>query len=108
MSRSINNYDADWRREWDEEQRLTPEEQAQDDAARREEERIFFDLMACIDEIEREDYREQCRIEREEEAQRQWEEHARELDYEDARDEMIEACRVPREYFGAIDGLKSR
>lgn len=55
MNRSANRSDSNWKREWEEEQLLTPEEQKEVDRDEAEKEKIFNDLMACIDEIERED-----------------------------------------------------
>lgn len=51
MSRSINNRDTDWRREWEEEQDLTPEERKKADADAREEARIRADLEAMVAEV---------------------------------------------------------
>lgn len=51
MSRSINNRDTDWRREWEEEQDLTPEERKKADADAREEARIQADLEAMVAEV---------------------------------------------------------
>lgn len=57
MSRSINK-DTDWKREWEEEQILTPEEQEQADRDRAEIDQIYFDLlMAELDLEEEENYR---------------------------------------------------
>lgn len=46
--RSINNHDTDWKREWEEEQILTPEEQREADALRREEEALNAQIMADL------------------------------------------------------------
>jgi len=51
MSRSINNQDTDWKREWEEEQILTPEEKRKAAADKREEDRIYDDLQAMLAEV---------------------------------------------------------
>lgn len=62
MSRSINNRNTDWKREWEEEMTLTPEEQKEADALRREEEAlnamILQDLRMLELEREKEEYEE--------------------------------------------------
>lgn len=49
---SINKHDVDWRREWDDEQQLTPEELRLQKLEQEENERIMEDMLACIREIE--------------------------------------------------------
>lgn len=55
--RSINNHDTNWKREWEEEQILTPEEQREEDCLRREEEALNAQIMADLRmlELEREE-----------------------------------------------------
>lgn len=75
----------DWKREWEEEQQLTPEEQRLADIEAEENERIMEDMLACIRQIEDEEYREE---------QREWESYQDKIeeqqygyvDYEDEWD----------------------
>ncbi len=61
--RSINNVDTNWRQEWEDEQRLTPQEKREEDALRREEEALNAMIMQDLRLLE---------LEREQEEDEEW------------------------------------
>lgn len=64
MSRSINNRDTNWKREWEEEVTLTPDEQREADSRCREEEALNAQIMMDLELMEEEE---------------EWAEHQRQL-----------------------------
>jgi len=72
--------DYDWKRDWEAEQQLTPDEQRLKEIEEEENRQIQEDMLACIREIERQEELEEQRWELEEqwlEEERRWEEQRR-------------------------------